>query len=83
METYLGGLNRMLLQLEVVSLQDNQSAVLVFVTGCAIVGMIAVFLDLAFYTLRGKSLLKLQQRMPNLCRFTSRCTLIESSVQYL
>ena len=50
----------MLIQLEVVTLQENASAVLVFATGCAIVGMFAVFLDLAFYTLRGQSLLKLK-----------------------
>lgn len=60
METYVEGLMRMLIQLEVVTLQENSNAVLVFATGCAIVGVIAVFLDLAFYTLRGQSLLKLQ-----------------------
>lgn len=60
MESYTDGLLRMLLQLEVVTLQENESAVLIFASGCAIVGTIAVFLDLAFYTLRGQSLLKLQ-----------------------
>lgn len=60
METYTEGLSRMLLSLEVVSLQDNTNAVLIFATGCAIVGVVAVFLDLAFYILRGHSLLKLQ-----------------------
>ncbi|MBL4762055.1 MAG: hypothetical protein JKY93_05070 [Gammaproteobacteria bacterium] len=60
METYIDGLIRMLIQLEVVTIKDNASAVFVFATGCAIVGIIAVFLDLAFYTLRGQSLLKLQ-----------------------
>ncbi len=60
METYAEGLIRMLIQLEVVTIQENSSAVLVFATGCSIVGIIAVFLDLAFYTLRGQSLLKLK-----------------------
>lgn len=60
MENYLEGLNRMLIQLEVVLLQDNPSAVLVFATGCAILGMMAVFLDLAYLIVRGQSLLKLQ-----------------------
>lgn len=60
MESYTDGLLRMLLQLEVVTLQQNPKAVLVFASGCAIVGIIAVFLDLAFYTIRGQSLLKLR-----------------------
>ncbi len=59
MEAYTDSLVRMLLRLEVVTLQDNPNAVLVFATGCAIVGAIAVFLDLAFFILRGKSVLKL------------------------
>jgi len=56
----LDGLREMFLQLKTVSLEHNGSAVLVFATGCAIIGATAVLLDLAFVALRGKSLLKLQ-----------------------
>lgn len=69
MEAYLDGLNQMLLRLEVVSIADNPSAVLVFATGCAIVGTSAVFLDLAFYTLRDQSLLKLEHGKKNTILF--------------
>ena len=54
------GIKKLLIELEVVLPQDNSCAVLVFAFGCAIMGGIAVLLDLAFYTLRGQSLLKLQ-----------------------
>ena len=60
MDTFINGLQKMLLRLEVVSLEHNPHAVLVFAVGCAIVGVAAVFLDLAFFTLRGQSLLRLK-----------------------
>jgi hypothetical protein len=59
MESFGDGLLRMLLRLEVVSLQENDNAVLVFATGCAIVGCIAVVLDLSFYLIKKQSLLRL------------------------
>ena len=60
MNDFLDGLQTMFFQLKVVSLENNHKAVLVFSVGCAIVGMLAVILDLAFFTIRGKSLLKLR-----------------------
>lgn len=60
METFYEGLTRMLLRLEVVTLQENPNAVLIFAAACAIIGILAVFLDLALFMLRGQSLLKLK-----------------------
>lgn len=57
---FLDGLLEMFFRLKVVSLEDNSFAVPVFATGCAIIGVTAVLLDLAFVALRGRSLLKLQ-----------------------
>tara|TARA_B100000315_G_C14442213_1_gene525234 strand:+ start:35 stop:430 length:396 start_codon:yes stop_codon:yes gene_type:complete len=60
MKNLLDGLQIMFFQLKVVSIEDNPQAVLVFAVGCAIAGITAVILDLAFFTIRGKSLLKLK-----------------------
>ena len=60
METFSDGLIRMLLKLEVVTSQQNEHAVLIFSCGCAIIGVVAIALDLSFYVLRGQSLLKLE-----------------------
>lgn len=58
METFTEGLLRMLLKFEVVTSQQNENAVLIFACGCAIIGIVAVALDLSFYILRGASLIE-------------------------
>lgn len=60
MNSYFGGLAEMLLGQNLDALQGNPTATVVFATGCAIIGLIAVLLDMAFYTIRGQSLLKLR-----------------------
>ena len=60
METYCEGLARMLIKLEVVTLQENPNAVLIFATACSIFGIVAVILDYAFFMVRDQSLLKLK-----------------------
>lgn len=59
MDLLIEGLTAMFFRLKVVTIADNANAVLVFSTGCAIVGLFAVALDYALYILRGRSLLKL------------------------
>ncbi len=60
MESYCDGLIRMLLKLEVVTPLENENSVVIFATGCAIIGIVAVALDLSLYVVRGQSILKLE-----------------------
>ena len=63
MEEFLDGLVSMLVQLKVDP--TNKQAVPVFAVSCAIIGVTAVFMDLAIYTVRGTSLLELKHGTRN------------------
>jgi 4-hydroxybenzoate polyprenyltransferase len=60
MDQFGGGLYRMLFKFEVIRMQDNEYAVLIFAAGCAIIGLLTVVADVAFFMLRGQSLLDLK-----------------------
>ncbi len=64
-QLFINGLYKLLVNLEVVTLKENSMAVLVFAVGCAIIGFIAVILDLMFYELKGKSLLNFKHSLRN------------------
>jgi len=59
------GLYQLFFQMHVVSLDENTSAVAVFVIACGIVGALAVILDLAFYSVKDTSLLELNHSIKN------------------
>lgn len=59
-ETFLGGLKTMMIGLQVV--ENHEYEVIIFATGCAIIGAFAVLLDLSLYTVTGQSLFKLQYK---------------------
>ncbi len=63
MEEFLDGLVSMLLQFRVDP--ENTQAVPVFAVSCAIIGAAAVFMDLALFAVRGKSLLGLRHGTKN------------------
>src|SRR6266496_5832273 len=65
MDQFGSGLYRMLFKFEVIRMQDNEYAVLIFAVGCAAIGILIVLADLAFYVLRGESLLDLKHSMTN------------------
>ena len=65
MELFLDGLGRMFLQFEVIQRQDNKYAVVIFATGCAIVGVLFVLADLALFKVRGESLLDIKHGAKN------------------
>lgn len=65
MESFGSGLYRMLLKLEVIRMQDNEYAVMIFAVGCAIIGILAVVADVSFFILRGESLLGLRHSLRN------------------
>ena len=60
MENLLAGLSLIFFELEIVNKTNNSNPVLVFSIACSIVGGVAVLLDLAFFYLRGSSLLSLK-----------------------
>lgn len=65
MEQFASGLYRLLFKFEIIRIQDNEYAVLVFAVGCASIGLLTVIADLAFYLLRGESLLEVKHSMKN------------------
>ncbi len=65
MEEFFSGLVRLLLRFEVLSLADNEFAVLIFAMGCAFIGLLIVVADLSFFLIRGDSLLRLQHSLRN------------------
>ncbi|PHR73008.1 MAG: hypothetical protein COA66_04210 [Arcobacter sp.] len=54
------GLHTMFFQLKVVTILENERAVLVFIIACAIIGFIAVLLDLCIFILKKESVLELE-----------------------
>lgn len=60
MDQFSNGLYRMLFKFEVIRIPENEYAVLIFAVGCSIVGLLTVIADLAFFLLRGQSLLELK-----------------------
>jgi hypothetical protein len=46
-------------------MQDNEYAVAIFAVGCAVIGILAVLVDLVFYVLRGVSPLGLKHSITN------------------
>lgn len=65
MDLIWSGLYKIFFQLKVVNISENENAVAVFIIACAIVGLLAVFLDLAFYLLKHSSLLELDHGLRN------------------
>jgi len=65
MGQFLEGLYRMLFKFEVIRIQDNEYAVLIFAFGCATVGALIFLADLAFFVLRGESLLDIKHSLKN------------------
>lgn len=55
MESVVDGLVRMLLRFQVIRIEENKYAVLIFAVGCAIVAGRIVVADLADYVLKGES----------------------------
>ena len=60
MSLILDGLSTMFFQLKVVKISENEDAVLVFIIACAIIGFMAVLLDLFVVILKKKSVLELE-----------------------
>lgn len=65
MDQFSDGLYRMLFKFEVIQMHDNEYAVLIFAVGCAAIGVLIVLADLAFFVLRGESLLELKHGFKN------------------
>ena len=65
MDQFRAGLYRMLFEFEVIRMQDNEYAVVIFAVGCAAIGILVVLADLAFFVLRGESLLDLKHSYKN------------------
>ena len=65
MELILVGLDQMFFQLQVVKIEENEKAVLIFVIACAIFGTLAVILDLAFWKIKERSVLQLEHGFKN------------------
>ena len=65
MKEFLDGLYRLLFKFEVIPIDQNEYAVLIFAFGCAFIGVLTVLTDLAFYKIRGKSLLNLEHNARN------------------
>jgi len=79
MDQFCSGLFRLLFKFEVIRVADNKYAVLIFCVGCAVIGLLTVVADLAFYMLRGESLLDLKHSMthtPLLGFFWALCALV-------
>jgi hypothetical protein len=60
MEEFLKGLFALLVGFEVLNKTANQYAPLIFCTGCAVIGILTVMADLAFFLIRGESMLMLR-----------------------
>ena len=69
MDLIKDGLYQLFFELKPVLLHENDNAVAVFIIACAIIGVLAVFLDLAFYVLRNSSLLELNHSLKNTVLF--------------
>ena len=65
MELIIDGLYQLFFQSKIVSLDENENAIIVFVIACGVVGTLAVFLDLAFFIVRGSSLLEIKHSLKN------------------
>jgi len=60
MDAFSNGLFRMLVRFEVIRLDQNEYAVAIFAVGCAIIGLLAVAADLAYFLIRGQSVLNVR-----------------------
>jgi hypothetical protein len=65
MGTFGNGLFRMLFKFEVIRIDQNDYAVPIFAVGCAIIGILVVVADLAFFLIKGESLLNLRHSFRN------------------
>ncbi len=54
------GLFKLLFQFEVIPIEGNDYAVIIFALGCAIIGVLTVVADLSFFLIREESLLGLR-----------------------
>lgn len=69
MDQFRDGLFRMLFKFEVIRLPENEYAVMIFAIGCATIGFLTVAADLAFYVIRGQSLLELKHSVKSTAFF--------------
>jgi hypothetical protein len=63
------GLFRLLFKFDVITIKDNEYAVVIFAIACSLIGVLTVVADLSFFLIRGESLLNLRHSFRNTILF--------------
>jgi len=83
MDQLAEGLFKLLFKFEIIPIEGNEYAVIIFALGCAIMGILTVIADLSFFLIREESLFGLRHGLRNTSTFTGAWALGALIIGYL